>query len=114
MTKPVQAPARLLAIRATFASPLYRGAAISLFLAGLGFSAAAPQIALFLVNELHVSLTTAGLFYLTNLTAPVVGYRWARGRIALVNVWAYSDGVRSSDPSAGWPLPSPPRRGCRS
>ena len=74
MAQPVQAPARSSAIRATFTSPLYRGATISLFLAGLGFSAAAPQIALFLVNELHVSLTTAGLFYLTNLTAPVVGY----------------------------------------
>jgi MFS transporter, SET family, sugar efflux transporter len=62
------------ALRATFGSPLYRGATFALFLSGLGFSAAAPQIALFLVNDLHVSLTTAGLYYLTNLTAPVVGY----------------------------------------
>ncbi|WP_344096845.1 MFS transporter [Microbacterium deminutum] len=45
-----------------------------MFLSGLGFSAAAPQIALFLVNVLHVSLSTAGLYYLTNLTAPVAGY----------------------------------------
>jgi len=29
---------------------------------------------LFLVNDLHVSLTTAGLFYLTNITAPLAGY----------------------------------------
>ena len=35
---------------------------------------AAPQIALFLVHDLGASLTTAGLFYLTNLTAPVAGY----------------------------------------
>jgi SET family sugar efflux transporter-like MFS transporter len=62
------------ALRVTFASPLYRGATVALFLAGLGMSAAAPQIALFLVNDLHVSLTTAGLYYLTNLTAPVAGY----------------------------------------
>jgi SET family sugar efflux transporter-like MFS transporter len=62
------------ALRATMASPLYRGATVALFLSGLGFSAAAPQIALFLVNDLHVSLTTAGLYYLTNVTAPVAGY----------------------------------------
>ena len=47
----------------------YRGATVALFLSGLGTSAAAPQITLFLVNDLHVSLTTAGLFYLTNITA---------------------------------------------
>jgi hypothetical protein len=33
-----------------------------------------PQITLFLVEDLHVSLTTAGLYYLTNITAPVAGY----------------------------------------
>jgi SET family sugar efflux transporter-like MFS transporter len=62
------------ALRLTLASPLYRGATIAMFLSGLGFSAAAPQIALFLVNDLGGSLTAAGLFYLTNLTAPVAGY----------------------------------------
>jgi SET family sugar efflux transporter-like MFS transporter len=55
-------------------SPLYRGGAIALFLSGLGTSAAAPQITLFLINDLHVSLSTAGLYYLTSLTAPVAGY----------------------------------------
>ncbi|MGC4942275.1 MFS transporter [Kribbella sp. DT2] len=55
-------------------SPLYRGATVALFLSGLGTSAAAPQITLFLVDELHVSLTTAGLYYLTSLTAPIAGY----------------------------------------
>lgn len=74
MVQPVQAPPAQSAIRATWASPLYRGATIALFLSGLGFSAAAPQIALYLVNVLHVSLATAGLYYLTNLTAPVAGY----------------------------------------
>ncbi|MFD8815261.1 MFS transporter [Streptomyces sp. NPDC059627] len=66
--------ARDSALRLVSASPLYRGATIALFLAGLGQSAAAPQIALFLTKELGGSLTTAGLFYLTSLTAPVAGY----------------------------------------
>ncbi len=62
------------AARSVWASPLYRGATVALFRSGLGTSAAAPQITLFLVNDLHVSLTTAGLFYLTNITAPLAGY----------------------------------------
>lgn len=74
MSQLAEAPAKPSAIRETIASPLYRGATVAMFLSGLGFSGAAPQIASFLVNELHASLTTAGLFYLTNLTAPVVGY----------------------------------------
>ncbi|HWO65855.1 MAG TPA: MFS transporter [Umezawaea sp.] len=67
-------PPRASALRLTLASPLYRGAAVALFLSGLGISAAAPQIASFLVHDLGGSLTEAGLFYLTNLTAPVAGY----------------------------------------
>ncbi|GAB2564262.1 MFS transporter [Kribbella endophytica] len=66
--------ARTSALRLTLTSPLYRGATIALFLSGLGFSAAAPQIASFLVNDLGASLTAAGLYYLTSLTAPVLGY----------------------------------------
>ncbi|MER7277687.1 MFS transporter [Dactylosporangium sp. NPDC000244] len=62
------------ALRLTLASPLLRGAAIAVFLSALGFSAAAPQIASFLVDDLHASLTAAGLFYLTNLAAPVAGF----------------------------------------
>jgi SET family sugar efflux transporter-like MFS transporter len=62
------------AARTVRASPLYRGATLALFLSGLGTSAAAPQITLFLIDDLHVSLTTAGLYYLTNITAPVAGY----------------------------------------
>jgi SET family sugar efflux transporter-like MFS transporter len=65
---------RTSALRLTLKTPLYRSATIALFLSGLGISAAAPQIARFLVNELNSSLPTAGLFYLTNLTAPVAGY----------------------------------------
>jgi MFS transporter, SET family, sugar efflux transporter len=74
MATQVQVEARPSALQETFRTPLYRGAALALFFSGLGYSAAAPQIALFLVNDLHVSLSTAGLYYLTNLTAPVVGY----------------------------------------
>jgi MFS transporter, SET family, sugar efflux transporter len=74
MTGSADVATRPSALRATWSSPLYRGATVALFLSGLGVSAAAPQIALFLVNDLHVSLATAGLFYLTNLTAPVAGY----------------------------------------
>jgi MFS transporter, SET family, sugar efflux transporter len=62
------------ALGTVWTSPLYRGATIALFLSGVGTSAAAPQITLFLVNDLHVSLTTAGLYYLTSLTAPVAGF----------------------------------------
>jgi SET family sugar efflux transporter-like MFS transporter len=65
---------RASAIRATFSSPLYGAGVIALFLSGIGTSAAAPQITLFLVNDLHVPLSVAGLYYLTNLTAPVAGY----------------------------------------
>jgi SET family sugar efflux transporter-like MFS transporter len=43
-------------------SPLYRGATIAMFLSGLGASAAAPKIVLFLVKELGTPLPIAGLY----------------------------------------------------
>ena len=55
-------------------SPLYRGATVAMFLSGLGTSAAAPQIVLFLVKELGTPLPIAGLYYLTSLAAPIAGY----------------------------------------
>jgi MFS transporter, SET family, sugar efflux transporter len=61
-------------------SRLYRRAMLSLFLAGLGISVAMPQLSLFLVQDLHASLPVAGLFFLTNLAAPVLGFvvgRWS-------------------------------------
>jgi SET family sugar efflux transporter-like MFS transporter len=67
-------PANETALRLVLSTPLYRGSTIALFLSGLGFSAAAPQIASFLVHQLGASLTVAGLYYLTNLTAPIAGY----------------------------------------
>jgi len=77
MTSHESAPTRVVrasAIRATLRTPLYRGGVVALFLSGLGTSAAAPQITLFLITDLHVSLSSAGLYYLTSLTAPVAGY----------------------------------------
>ncbi|MFG1925183.1 MFS transporter [Cryptosporangium sp. NPDC048952] len=62
------------AIRVVIGTPLYRGATIALFLAGVGLSSAAPLMSLFLIDELHASLTTAGFFALTNLAAPLAGY----------------------------------------
>ena len=63
-------------------SRLYRRAVVSLFFAGLGISIAMPQLSLFLVQDLHASLPVAGLFFLTNLAAPVLGFlvgRWSDG-----------------------------------
>ena len=62
------------ALRQVAASRLFLGATIAMFLSGLGTSAAAPQIVLFLVKELGASLPLAGLYYLTSLAAPVAGY----------------------------------------
>jgi len=59
-------------------TPLYRGAAIALFLAGVGASAAAPQIVLYMVKELGASLPVAGLYYLTSLAGPLAGYAVGR------------------------------------
>lgn len=61
-------------LRVVLSHPLYRASTLALFLSGLGMSAAAPLIASFLVTELGASLTVAGLYYLTSLTAPVAGY----------------------------------------
>jgi len=62
------------ALRQVAASRLFLGATIAMFLSGLGASAAAPQIVLFLVKELGASLPLAGFYYLTSLGAPVAGY----------------------------------------
>lgn len=56
------------------ASPLYRGATFAMLLSGIGTSAAAPQIVLFLSKDLGTPLPVAGLYYLTSLAAPIAGY----------------------------------------
>lgn len=55
-------------------SRLLRGAFFSLVVSGIGISITIPQITLFLVDELHLSEAQAGLYFLTNLAAPIVGY----------------------------------------
>lgn len=47
---------------------------VGLFFSGIGLSATAPQLTLYLVNDLGASLSVAGLYYLTNLMAPVAGF----------------------------------------
>jgi MFS transporter, SET family, sugar efflux transporter len=75
-------------------SRLYRRAMASLFFGGLGISVALPQLSLFLVQELNASLPVAGLFFLTNLAAPILGFvvgRWSdqlTDRLSLFKVGA--------------------------
>jgi SET family sugar efflux transporter-like MFS transporter len=55
-------------------SRFYRAAFLSLLIAGIGMSAATPQLTLFLVRDLGTPLPVAGLYYVTNLAAPIAGY----------------------------------------
>lgn len=48
-------------------SRFYRSAFVALLIAGIGTSAATPQLTLFLVRELGTPLPVAGLYYVTNL-----------------------------------------------
>lgn len=64
----------LSATRYIVRSRLLRGAFLSLVISGIGISLTAPQITLFLVQELHLSTAQAGLYFLTNLSAPIAGY----------------------------------------
>ena len=68
------------ALQIVLRSRFYRSAFLSLLIAGIGLSAATPQLTLFLVRELGTPLPLAGLYYVTNLAAPVAGYlvgRWS-------------------------------------
>ncbi|MFF2050524.1 MFS transporter [Leifsonia sp. NPDC058194] len=67
-------PTRAAAARYILHSRLLRGAFISLVISGIGISVTAPQMTLFLVRELHLTDALAGLYYLTNLAAPIAGY----------------------------------------
>ncbi|MFJ4222959.1 MFS transporter [Microbacterium sp. NPDC089695] len=62
------------ATRYILRSRLLRGAFLSLVVSGIGMSITAPQITLFLVEELHLTDSQAGLYFLTNLVAPITGY----------------------------------------
>ncbi|MEU8227366.1 MFS transporter [Kribbella sp. NPDC048915] len=68
------------ALGIVFRSTFYRSAFFSLLIAGIGLSAATPQLTLFLVRELGTPLPVAGLYYVTNLAAPIAGFavgRWS-------------------------------------
>jgi SET family sugar efflux transporter-like MFS transporter len=62
------------ALRIVVRSPVYRAAFLSLLIAGIGTSAATPQLTLFMVRELGTPLPVAGLYYVTNLAAPIAGF----------------------------------------
>lgn len=66
--------ARWASVRVIWNSRFYRSAVCTLFISGIAVSAANPQLALFFVDDLHASLTVAGLYYLTNVASPVVGF----------------------------------------
>ncbi|MEV4262744.1 MFS transporter [Kribbella sp. NPDC049584] len=69
-------------------SRFYRSAFLALLIAGIGMSAATPQLTLFLVRDLGTPLPVAGLYSVTNLAAPLAGFlvgRWSdRSRDRLV------------------------------
>ncbi|MFD3401234.1 MFS transporter [Kribbella sp. NPDC058693] len=61
-------------------SRFYRSAFLSLLIAGVGLSAATPQLTLFLVRDLGTPLPVAGLYYVTNVASPIAGFivgRWS-------------------------------------
>lgn len=62
------------AVRIVARTPFFRSAFLALFVAGVGFSATLPQLTLFLTRDLHASVPVAGLYFLTNLGAPVAGF----------------------------------------
>jgi SET family sugar efflux transporter-like MFS transporter len=62
------------ALRVVVRSRFYRSAFLALLIAGIGLSAATPQLTLFLVRDLGAPLPVAGLYYVTNLAAPVAGF----------------------------------------
>lgn len=62
------------AVSIVIGSRVYRSAFLSLLIAGIGTSAATPQLTLFLIRELNTPLPVAGLYYVTNLAAPLAGF----------------------------------------
>src|SRR3954451_23267454 len=87
------------AARIVAGSRFFRAAVVSLLLSGIGLSATAPQLTIFLVSELGASLPVAGLYYLTNLAAPIAGYLIGRisdhrgNRLMLFRVCALAGAV---------------------
>lgn len=77
----------------------YRSALLALLLSGMATSAAVPQLTTFFVVDLGATLPQAGLYYLTNVTAPVVGFALGRlsdrqaDRLTLFRIGALVGGV---------------------
>ncbi len=62
------------ALRVVWRSRFYRSCMLALVISGIAVSSSSPQIALFFVQDLHSSLAVAGVYYLTNVAAPVAGF----------------------------------------
>ncbi len=69
-----------LAVPVVWRTPAYRACAVSLFLVGLAISSGLPLVTLFLIRDLHIGASVAGLFFLTALAGPVVSV--ATGRLS--------------------------------
>ncbi|MFC4243157.1 MFS transporter [Gryllotalpicola reticulitermitis] len=67
-------PRRASSLPIIWNSRLYRSSVISLFISGIAVSSAQPQLALFFVNDLKAPLSVAGLYYLTNIASPIIGF----------------------------------------
>lgn len=87
------------AARIVARTPFFRSAFLALFVAGVGFSGTLPQLTIFLTRDLGASVPVAGLYFLTNLAAPVAGFAIgslsdrARDRLVLVRVCAVVGGL---------------------
>jgi len=73
MSEPAPAT-RTAAVRYLAGSRTLRAVFLAMLVSGIGTSIASPQLTLFLVGEVHLPLAAAGLYYLTNLAAPVAGF----------------------------------------
>lgn len=61
-------------VRIVLGHRFFRSAFVVLVLAGIAVSASIPQLTLYLTRDLGASLPVAGLYYLTNLAAPIAGF----------------------------------------
>lgn len=61
-------------VRLILRTPFLRAACLALFISGIGVSSTMPQMTLYLVDEMHIPISIAGLYYLVNLMAPISGF----------------------------------------
>lgn len=85
--------------RLIWRTPFLRAACLALFTSGIGVSSTMPQMTLYLVDELHISIAIAGLYYLVNLMAPISGFvvghlsERISNRLVLFRVSAFLGGI---------------------